>query len=299
MPFRVVGINTGVTSGYLTGSPQHPREYAGNDCSSDEYLQVNSCGIFDKLAESSRTFRPEGRRDYQILFVESVGVRMQTPGGEIMLSAGDMILLAPHVCHDYRYLQGCTAIWVHFTGRGVRALLKQFEMEPFVKYSITDTGPFLMLAEKIIREYRFRHVGFESISSAYLVQMLTLAKRRIDASAGDRPLGPPDLSPAFEDMQIDFAKNRELSDYAKMCGISTSYFISCFTKEYGMPPYRYLTQIRISQAKHLLLETGFSISEIARSVGYADPFCFSRIFRKYAGMSPSEFRCSTADKANR
>ncbi|MBQ2708815.1 MAG: AraC family ligand binding domain-containing protein [Clostridia bacterium] len=219
MPFRVVGINTGVTSGYLTGSPQHPREYAGNDCSSDEYLQVNSCGIFDKLAESPRTFRPEGRRDYQILFVESVGVRMQTPGGEIMLSAGDMILLAPHVCHDYRYLQGCTAIWVHFTGRGVRALLERFEMEPFVKYSITDTGPFLMLAEKIIREYRFRHVGFESISSAYLVQMLTLAKRRIDASAGDRPLGPPDLSPAFEDMQIDFARNRALSDYAKMCGI--------------------------------------------------------------------------------
>ena len=93
-----------------------------------------------------------------------------------------------------------------------------------------------------------------------------------------------------------YAKNRALSDYAKMCGISTSYFISCFTKEYGMPPYRYLTQIRISQAKHLLLETGFSISEIARSVGYADPFCFSRIFRKYAGMSPSEFRCSTADQ---
>ena len=153
-----------------------------------------------------------------------------------------------------------------------------------------------MLAEKIIREYRFRHVGFESISSAYLVQMLTLAKRQIDASAGDRPLGPPDLSPAFEDMQIDFARNRALSDYAKMCGISTSYFISCFTKEYGMPPYRYLTQIRISQAKHLLLETGISISEIARSVGYADPFCFSRIFRKYTGMSPSEFRCSTADQ---
>lgn len=298
MPFRVVGINTGVTSGDITSSSHNSREYMGNDLSSDEYLQVNSCGIFDKLVGSPGTFRPEGRRDYQILFVESSGVSMWTPDGEVTLSAGEMILLAPHVRHDYRYLPGCDAMWVHFTGRGVRELLERFEIEPFVKYDITDTGQFRILAEKIIREYRLRQVGFESISCAYLVQILTLAKRRIDAAADENTVGPPDLSPALEDMQTDFAKNREIADYAKMCGISSSYFISRFTKEYGMPPYRYLTQIRIGQAKHLLLETGISISEIARSVGYADPFCFSRVFRKHTGMSPSKFRSSADGQAD-
>lgn len=299
MPFRVVGINTGVTSGELTSGSNDSRAYMGNDLSSDAYLQINSCGIFEKLAGPSHTLRPEGRQDYQILFVEGGEVSMWTPDGEVLLSAGDMILLAPHVRHDYRYRPGCDAMWIHFTGRGAGELLEQYEICPFVRYRIADTGHFRMLAEKIIREYRLRQAGFEQISCAYLVQVLTLAKRRIDAAAEERPAGPPDLSPALEDMQTEFAKNREIADYAKMCSISSSYFISRFTKEYGIPPYRYLTEIRISQAKHLLLETGISISEIARSIGYSDPFCFSRIFRKYTGISPSEFRKGGYDEKNR
>lgn len=292
MPFRVVGINTGVTTGDLTSAPYHPRAYVGNDFSSDKYLQVNSCGIFEKFTGSPQTLRPEGRRDYQILFVENGEISMWTPDGVIMLSKGDMILIPPFVRHDYRYMPGCDAMWIHFTGYGAQDLLEQFGIIPFVSYNISDTGHFRVIAEKIIREFQLRQSGFEGMSCAYLVQILAIAKRRIDASAEYRQLGPTDLTLALEDMQTNFAKDRDISEYAKMCGISTSYFISRFTKEYGMPPYRYLTLIRISQAKHLLLENGISISEIARSVGYSDPFCFSRIFKRYTGMSPKEYRNS-------
>lgn len=296
MRFRVIGINTGVTSGEFTSGSNDPKAYMGNDLSSDAYLQINSCGIFEKLVGASHTLRPDGRRDHQILFVENGEVSVQTPDGELLLSMGDMIMIAPHMRHDYSYLPGCDAMWIHFTGHGAVELLKRYDIRPFVRYRISDTRHFRILAEKIIREYQMRQTGFEDISCAYLVQILTMAKRRIDAAADERPVGPPDLSPALEDMQTEFAKKREIADYAKMCCISSSYFISRFKKEYGMSPYRYLTEIRVSQAKHLLLETGISISEISHSIGYSDPFCFSRIFHKYTGMSPSEFRNAGCDK---
>lgn len=298
MPYRVVGIKTGNTYGDFTQIPNHSQKPMVNDFTSDEYLQINSCGIFEKITKPYATKNFRGRQDYQIIFVERGGIIVHAPDGDVTLSAGNMILLPPNTRHDYLYLSGCDALWVHFTGRGCEELLERFEIAPFVSYYVSDTGHFRMLAEKIIREYQLRQVGFESVSCAYFVQMLALAKRRIDASLSNSTVNPIDLSPALEDMQTNFAEKRAIVDYAKMCNISSSYFTSLFTTELGMPPYRYLTQIRISQAKHLLLNTNISISEVACSIGYDDPFYFSRIFRKCVGMSPAEFRCRNVVKDN-
>lgn len=52
----------------------------------------------------------------------------------------------------------------------------------------------------------------------------------------------------------------------------------------------YMHQLKIQQAKHLLLHTAQSVQEIGQSVGYADPFYFSRIFKRVEGISPQHFR---------
>lgn len=63
-----------------------------------------------------------------------------------------------------------------------------------------------------------------------------------------------------------------------------------FTKEMGVSPKKFLTGYRMDRAKEMLAQENSSISEIARLVGYEDAFHFSRIFKKYSGISPSEFR---------
>ena len=47
-----------------------------------------------------------------------------------------------------------------------------------------------------------------------------------------------------------------------------------------LSPHKYLLNIRLTQAKFLLIQTNINISEIGKSVGYDDPFYFSRIFKK-------------------
>ena len=51
-----------------------------------------------------------------------------------------------------------------------------------------------------------------------------------------------------------------------------------------------LSSLRLSQAKHMLAETGFSITEIGFSLGYSDTAHFSRVFKQETGSKPSEFR---------
>ena len=53
-------------------------------------------------------------------------------------------------------------------------------------------------------------------------------------------------------------------------------------------------QVRISEARRLLKETDLPVREIAFQTGYDDPLNFSRMFRKVCGVSPTQFRNSTA-----
>lgn len=79
-------------------------------------------------------------------------------------------------------------------------------------------------------------------------------------------------------------------DVAESIGFNPSYFSHLYKKETGEGFTEYLTKLRISKAKVLLLETTLSINTIGERVGYSDPAYFRKQFRELYGMSPSEFR---------
>jgi transcriptional regulator GlxA family with amidase domain len=60
----------------------------------------------------------------------------------------------------------------------------------------------------------------------------------------------------------------------------------------GTSPHRYWLDMKLRQAGALLRETRRSVSDIAGSVGIADPYYFSRLFSRYHGLSPQNFRRS-------
>ncbi|WP_339287324.1 AraC family transcriptional regulator [Paenibacillus sp. FSL E2-0201] len=71
---------------------------------------------------------------------------------------------------------------------------------------------------------------------------------------------------------------------------SSRQLLHAFKKQVRTSPIDYLIQLRMSKAKNLLLSTDFTLKEIAESVGYTDSYYFSRIFKKYEGVSPTSFK---------
>lgn len=57
-----------------------------------------------------------------------------------------------------------------------------------------------------------------------------------------------------------------------------------------MSPIHYLIECRIIKAKELLGSPGCSVKQVAECVGYTDSLYFSKAFKKYTGVSPSEYR---------
>lgn len=77
---------------------------------------------------------------------------------------------------------------------------------------------------------------------------------------------------------------------AEHLGVSYSHLHRLFRKDTGNGPQGYLTKVRMEKAKYFILESCYSIKDIARSTGFYDEFHFSNVFKKYTGMSPVSFR---------
>ncbi|MEO6846108.1 MAG: AraC family transcriptional regulator [Chthoniobacterales bacterium] len=84
--------------------------------------------------------------------------------------------------------------------------------------------------------------------------------------------------------------NWSLAELSQMVNMSVPNLMRQFVKEVGTSPIRYAEIQKIEHAKALLLQSNLSVGDIAERLGYANPFHFSRSFRKDVGKSPREFR---------
>ncbi|WP_256716072.1 response regulator [Paenibacillus odorifer] len=84
-------------------------------------------------------------------------------------------------------------------------------------------------------------------------------------------------------------RNLSVADCAREVHLSPSYFSNLFKKETGMTLAQYIIGRRMDKAKELVLE-GIQVQDIAISLGYEDRPYFTEQFKKYTGMTPTDFR---------
>lgn len=81
-----------------------------------------------------------------------------------------------------------------------------------------------------------------------------------------------------------------LNDYAEIAGLSPYYFNRTFRQIIGIPPGEFATSLRFERAKHMLLHTQGSVTEICFEVGYESLGTFSTRFKNLVGVTPAQFR---------
>ena len=99
-----------------------------------------------------------------------------------------------------------------------------------------------------------------------------------------------DVERMIHHFQNHYMEEIDLGRYAEELGFSAAYLTKIFKRYAGMTPVRFLTTVRISNAKRLLDTTDLSVQQIGESVGYNDQFHFSKTFSKTTGISPMAYR---------
>jgi AraC-like DNA-binding protein len=116
---------------------------------------------------------------------------------------------------------------------------------------------------------------------------------------GSQPVMPPStvtlsqyhkIQQAVRFISDNYRTDIRLDAVAGEAAMSTSHFSRIFRRVMGLSYQEYLNSRRITKAKNLLRTSPRSITEIARSLGFADPTGFGRIFKKLTGQTPSAYR---------
>jgi AraC-like DNA-binding protein len=88
----------------------------------------------------------------------------------------------------------------------------------------------------------------------------------------------------------DTTSRLSLEAHMEKLGYSYPHLCRAFKKAYGVSPVTYLNNTRMERACMLLRDTELRIAEIARSVGIPNPAYFTRLFSRYTGKPPREYR---------
>lgn len=98
------------------------------------------------------------------------------------------------------------------------------------------------------------------------------------------------IKPAIDFIEAHYDQQITLADIAKAAFLSVSRLAHLFKEEMGITLVDYLTSVRISNAKQLLLATDKSCTQICFEVGYNNQSYFTRTFKEIVGMTPRKFR---------
>jgi AraC-like DNA-binding protein len=95
---------------------------------------------------------------------------------------------------------------------------------------------------------------------------------------------------AIEYIHGNYMHNLTLEDLSIRYGMKVDNFSYIFHKYTGVRPINYLIIHRMKIAEELLLTRDYSVRKVAESVGYSDPYYFSRLFKKHKQIAPSEMK---------
>jgi AraC-like DNA-binding protein len=82
----------------------------------------------------------------------------------------------------------------------------------------------------------------------------------------------------------------QVSTLAAQASVSPSHYFALFKRQTGTAPIDFFIRLRMNHAKQLLDSTASSVKEIAATMGYDDPFYFSRVFKSVHQVAPAEYR---------
>ena len=257
-------------------------------CSDERPLMVNCAGSFNTEFPFT-TNNPSGRLDFYFMCIVSGELTLTAGGHTQAVTAGNVIVIPPNT--PYRYTNASSGhlsyLWVHFTGSRAKETIVAYDLKPFPHISLTsDLNAITLRFKAIFEAYAHKNALRDEELSSLLDLLLISAAR--SCAAGDSPCN--ELVRSVRRINSYYNTDLKIPDLAKEEHLSVSRYNVLFKKQFGVSPTKYILKLRMDSACDLLSSTDLSIKQIGLLSGYNDPHFFSKTFRSFIGISPSEFR---------
>lgn len=277
-----------------------------------EPLRSQLCGGPIRLMH----IRPRSDEMHRHVFFELVyvvrGSATHYLGSETMqLQAGDYFVIDTGSSHCYRDIRDFEIVNCLFLPEYIdralidcptlAALLSNRVMRFGVPVDIRaadrifqDTdGSMGRLIRLMEQEHEHRRTGYMELLRCYLTQALVHIVRASEEAEQTRSAHAATVT-AAEYLRAHYSQPLSLEALSALVSYTPQYLSSTFRKDTGMSIQTFLQRLRVEEACRLMGQTSLSLSAIAQQVGYSDAKHFAKLFRKYKGISPREFRINLA-----
>ena len=229
-------------------------------------------------------------------------------GDEVMqLSPGAYYIIDPGSVHYYRDADNCYIVNCLFLPEYIdRALAECPSLSSLLSNQVMhfgvpvdiraadrvfhDTdGTVRRLIETMEQEYTSKQTGYMELLRCYLTQVLVHAVRAWEI-AEQQYIPHKAVVTITNRLRTNYANPPSLEVLSRAVGYTPQYLSALFCRETGMNIQEFLQRLRVQEACRLLGQKNRSLSDISQAVGYTSPKHFARVFRRYKGCSPTEFR---------
>ncbi|MGV3577199.1 MAG: helix-turn-helix domain-containing protein [Devosia sp.] len=245
-----------------------------------------------------RAVRRRGVGDWLLVHTTGGRGRFGYAGGELIVEAGDWVLLRPGTPHDYGVeaeLERWELVWAHFQPRADWAEWLDWPVvaDGLMRLRIEDGGrlaeQFLQVHALLGSSHSRREARAFNALEALLLECDVFNQR------GDRP-GDGRIRRAVEFIDDRLADKLLIDDVADAVGLSPSRLAHLFRQETGETVQGRIEARRMQMAADLLRRTSFPIKQVAASAGFESQFYFSQRFKRWMGVSPLQFRRGTPER---
>ena len=208
-----------------------------------------------------------------------------------VLQAGDSFLVYPDTTVHY-YADNHEPweyIWVGFNGMDAENYVEQTDFSrenPVLQGRYTEDFPRLL--QEIYQNYGTSLWENLAITGKLYALLSFLVRNAEHNQSRRRDVG--DCAKQAADYIINhFAEPISVEELASQLSVSHCSVYRTVMRRYQVSPKRFLLEYRIDRACLLLANTAYSVQEISNSVGFDDPFYFSRAFKEMKGVSPRQY----------
>ncbi len=263
-----------------------------------KHLHICSIGYYPK-AKDHYTYRKKGLPENFLFYCVDGHGWYQIAGQRYEVGPNEFFILPQNTEHAYGSSEAhpWSIYWIHFGGDSLQEFNDtQAVQKHFKPYHIKNNAELLSLFTKIYKTlelgYSIDNLLFANMCLSHYLSLFIYNYRHYAVASSDKI---DCVDSAILHMQEHINENISLNDLSKQYNYSVSRFSNLFKKKTGYAPIDYFVQMKMQKACQQLDFTDASVKNIAFSMGFDDPYYFSKRFRTIIGMSPKKYRSLNND----
>lgn len=265
--------------------------------SSDSFLRKNIIKQRPQLKyihSGGADKQPHEHSHPEFIFVSNGSGRFETKENQYPIKTGDLIICSKEFTHsEYLFdIEGSNIYHLGFT----RTLISGMNEDEIINepFCIIHTGDHFDLIKtcfgSLLAESEHKQICGKTVEEDLLRVLLIFALRLAVYDIGMAYMSNRTYFEAKEYFDKNFINIKSIEEVCIALNINKFYLTHIFKEQLGMPPIKYLLTKRMEKAKQLLLSSNLSVSDVAAKCGYLDTAYFCRVFRKFEGTTPLQYK---------